>query len=106
MDEMAITGSKISILQAFYLIIFTTGILNHVMLIPLILDAARRDAWVSTLLALAFVLLWLTMVSYVMRHTRQHNIMDWLRDHLGNVAVWIVKATMAVYFFCGSVDCY
>ncbi len=63
---------KISFLHASMLIISAVGVFNHVTIIPILLQASERDAWVATLFA-GFVLLCCTpLLMFVIRRTQKH----------------------------------
>lgn len=41
--------NQISISQLFFIFLLSTGLSNHVLIIPLIIDAAGRDSWISVI---------------------------------------------------------
>jgi len=46
------------ILPAMFMMILSVGLVNHVLVVPLLLDTAKRDAWIAVLIALVIVLPW------------------------------------------------
>lgn len=55
------------------IIMLSTGLLNHVILIPILLDAAKRDAWISVLLAGSCALIWIFILHLgSIRMNKQH----------------------------------
>ncbi|MBB6446086.1 GerAB/ArcD/ProY family transporter [Bacillus benzoevorans] len=89
---------SISIVQISLLIITAVGLKNHVTVIPHLLTAAKRDAWLSILFALAVVTLWGLLLMYVHKATQPDNVFDWLGEHFGKAVKWIfVIPTSLVY---------
>ena len=64
----------ISIVQVSLLLTTAIGLKNHVTVIPHLLGAAKRDAWLSVLVALAAIILWCILLLYIHKatQTRQH----------------------------------
>lgn len=54
--------------QLFTLLILSTGLLNHVILIPNLLTASGRDSWLSVLLCCPVALFFLWLVSYIVKN--------------------------------------
>ncbi|MGX1264201.1 spore germination protein KB [Rossellomorea marisflavi] len=61
--------------QLSLLIILSTGLLSHVMLIPDILQAAGRDGWVSVLTAIPVFFLMILTVRYTIKRSPRGGIM-------------------------------
>lgn len=61
--------------QLSLLIILSTGLLSHVMLIPDILQAAGRDGWVSVLLAVPFFFLIILVIGYTIKKSPKGGMM-------------------------------
>lgn len=74
-----LSKGRITILQAFMLLIMAIGLDNHVSIIPLLLHTANKDSWVSVILVLPLCLLWTLLPYWIAKKTRQTNILSWLR---------------------------
>ncbi|KZE45396.1 endospore germination permease [Rossellomorea marisflavi] len=61
--------------QLSLLIILSTGLLSHVMLIPDILQAAGRDGWVSVLTAVPFLFLIILVIKYTIKNSPKGGMM-------------------------------
>ncbi|WP_096200808.1 endospore germination permease [Bacillus sp. FJAT-45350] len=81
------------------LIIFTlsTGLTNHVIIIPLLLNASARDAWLAILLSIIPVILWLVVLLVVIKKLGQEKLFDWLKNKYGNIVAIIVMAPFLIY---------
>lgn len=73
----------LGIFPLFSIFILGVGLMNHVMVLPPLLQVAGRDAWFSTLLAIIPYLLWIILLYCVMKITRQQQLFNWLRDAYG-----------------------
>ncbi|MFC0212466.1 endospore germination permease [Paenibacillus chartarius] len=74
---------KISLLQTYLIIMLSVGLLNHVIIIPLLLGASGRDSWLVVLLVLAASPIWVGVLSYVLKNMNGIHIKDWLKHHFG-----------------------
>ncbi len=81
---------KIGIIPAMLLFNLAIGITNHVIIVPLILQSALRDSWISALLAIPAVIVWTIVVYWVMKLTGQQSLFRWFRSHYNSVIAWIV----------------
>ncbi len=81
---------KISIIQAIFLFNLAIGITNHVIIVPLILQSAYRDSWISALLAVPAVILWTIVVYRVMNMTKQQSLYQWFKQHYSPFVAWLV----------------
>lgn len=54
--------------QLFLMLILSTGLLNHVILIPNLLKAAGRDSWLSVIIAYPISLLFLWLIYFIVKN--------------------------------------
>jgi spore germination protein (amino acid permease) len=93
-------SEKITVPGAAMTLVTSSGILNHVIIIPLLLRTAGRDAWVSVLLAgVVQVAVWVPLLAFIMRRSRQLHLGDWLRQRAGTFASRVITGLAAFYFF-------
>lgn len=92
----------IGVLPLFCTLVLGIGLMNHVMVVPPLLAAARRDAWISVLITIVPYLAWTTVLYGIMRLTRQQPLLPWLRRHFGKLASGLTRFIFAVYllFVC------
>ncbi|WP_152393413.1 GerAB/ArcD/ProY family transporter [Paenibacillus guangzhouensis] len=76
------------------IIMLSTGLLNHVIIIPIILDAAKRDAWISVLLAGACALVWIILLHLGSNRMNKQHLFEWLQ-HAYHPAVGRILAFLA-----------
>ncbi|WP_051251221.1 GerAB/ArcD/ProY family transporter [Paenibacillus harenae] len=79
------------IFPAIAIVILSVGLVNHVLSIPLLLNIAYRDAWISVLVAILIMLPWLAFPLYgVIRKLERKPIDQWLKQRLHPVIAWTV----------------
>jgi spore germination protein KB len=94
------SGSElIGISSAFSIVILAVGLMNHVMVIPPLLQEAKRDAWISVLASILPFLGWTTLLYWIMRKTRQQAIFLWLTQHYGTAVCTAYRMFFAIYLF-------
>ncbi|MCS7460682.1 endospore germination permease [Paenibacillus doosanensis] len=90
---------KIGIFPFFSVIILAVGLMNHVMVMPPLLQDAKRDAWISVLVTIVPYLLWAAMLYYIIRKTNQQPLLPWLQLHCGKLVSGLLRLIFVVYFF-------
>ncbi|SFK93319.1 GerAB/ArcD/ProY family transporter [Brevibacillus centrosporus] len=85
---------KISVLQSHMIIMLSVGLLNHVIIIPLLLGASGRDAWLVVLLVLIASPIWVGILSYILKNMNGIHVRDWLKQLFGTV----LSATLIVLY--------
>ncbi|MBT2763567.1 endospore germination permease [Paenibacillus sp. ISL-20] len=93
------TNKKISLIEVYFIMLLSLGITNHVILIPLLLQYAGRDAWMGTLLTMILHIGWVYILFFIMKRTQQQSIFAWFKDGFGPVIGWIFVSIMTLYFF-------
>ncbi|MDQ6423004.1 endospore germination permease [Paenibacillus sp. LHD-117] len=88
------------ILPAISIMILSVGLVNHVLVVPLILNGAKRDAWMAVLAAMLVILPWTAIPLYgLLSRMKGKRIDHWLRERLPPFAVWIVMAYCLLTIF-------
>ncbi|MFC3771160.1 endospore germination permease [Paenibacillus sp. GCM10012303] len=93
---------KLSPLQIYFMLILVVGLVNHVTIIPLLLQASAKDAWMGVLLSLGPLLLWVLLIAYIAKATHQRNFMGWLRDRTGVWLSSLIAALLSLYLFANA----
>ncbi|MFC5446931.1 GerAB/ArcD/ProY family transporter [Paenibacillus aestuarii] len=86
---------KISALQLYFIFLLSIGITNHVLLIPVLLQASKRDSWIGTVAALVPILLLACLLYAVIRKTAPHSIIHWLNQRYGRLVTMPVVVIVA-----------
>lgn len=75
------------------MLILSVGLVNHVVVIPLLLDSAKRDSWASVLISVPIVLLWaLFPLASLLKSMRNQSIHEWLGGRVSAFAKWMLLA--------------
>lgn len=94
------TNSKqISTIGIFFIVLLALGITNHVIMIPLLLQAAGRDAWFGVLVTIVLQIAWVYIVYIIMKRTNQQPIFPWFKERFGSVLTWIFIIVTSTYLF-------
>lgn len=71
---------QIRVAPLFCVFALAVGIKNHVIIVPLVLQAARRDSWISALAAIPPLLIWAYAVFAIMKRTGQESLFQWFKS--------------------------
>nr|WP_237179286.1 endospore germination permease [Paenibacillus sp. MMS18-CY102] len=75
------------------MLILSVGLVNHVVVIPLLLDSAKRDGWISVLISVPVVLLWaLFPLMSILKSMKNQSIHAWLDGRVSAFAKWVLLA--------------
>lgn len=87
---------QLNMLQASTIVLTSGGLWNHVILIPILLDIAGRDAWLSIAVSLVPNILWLTLLYWIIRRSGQQPLFLWLGQSAGKGYSLAVRAVVFV----------
>ncbi|GAX90342.1 GerAB/ArcD/ProY family transporter [Effusibacillus lacus] len=90
---------KISLLQTCFILVSSAGIFDHVMIIPILLQEAGRDAWVSVLSTFFPFVAWIYLLVYIIRKTGKQQLSVWLQQHAGTGIARIFSFLAALQLF-------
>ncbi|MFB4475618.1 MULTISPECIES: GerAB/ArcD/ProY family transporter [Bacillaceae] len=65
------------------IIMLSVGLMNHVIIIPLLLEASNRDAWLVVLLVFVASPVWIGCLNYIIQNMNNQHIKKWLDQHFG-----------------------
>ncbi|WP_423408807.1 endospore germination permease [Heyndrickxia sp. MSNUG] len=87
--------------QLFLLLLLSTGLLNHVILIPNLLTAAGRDSWVSVILAYPVSLFFLWLIFYIVKNCPDEGFFIMIKQRFGK-ALSVIMSIPVIFFLFGS----
>ncbi|MCY9662663.1 endospore germination permease [Paenibacillus chondroitinus] len=90
-------NGKITPFQLSMLLITYIGISNHVILIPILLDTANRDAWISVLAAIVPSLLLGLLYVYMYKQIPS-SLSTWVKEKT-NSLVWLIFTVLFTLYF-------
>jgi spore germination protein (amino acid permease) len=94
---------QITTLQLYSIVIISIAITNHVLLIPVLLHYGKRDSWLGASLATVPMLVWTCLVYFLVRRSKQGNLMDWIRMRTGKWVTHVIQFAIILICFSHSV---
>ncbi|WP_171016796.1 GerAB/ArcD/ProY family transporter [Pseudalkalibacillus caeni] len=85
--------------EVFFILVLSTGLFNHVTIIPMLLESAARDSWLSVIVSVIPYSIFLLIVYYIAHNTRQENISAWLKEKYGAFAAGIIIVPLLIILF-------
>ncbi|NIK71739.1 endospore germination permease [Paenibacillus sp. BK720] len=93
---------KISLVQAFLLLVITSAVTNQSTIIPLILKVSGRDSWISVVLAIVPGVFLLLILQFIMNSTKNESIIPWVKRHFGVFSSWMIAIPFMLYLLSDS----
>ncbi len=88
--------------QLFLLLVLSTGLLNHVILIPNLLTAAGRDSWLSVIVAYPIALVFLWLIYYIVKNSPSEGFFFMVQNRLGNMFSYFLRAPVVLFLFISA----
>ncbi|MBU8769275.1 GerAB/ArcD/ProY family transporter [Cytobacillus oceanisediminis] len=88
--------------QLYLLIILSTGLLNHVILIPNLLTAAGRDSWLSVIAAYPISLFFIWLIYYILKNSSDEGFFSMVRKRLGRTFSVFLSVPVILFLIMGS----
>ncbi|MHC0039535.1 GerAB/ArcD/ProY family transporter [Pseudoneobacillus sp. C159] len=88
--------------EVVFIFILSTGLLNHVIIIPALLEAAGRDAWLSVVCVIFPYMLYLFLLFYISKNLKHKNLFTWLKDECGNFTVLLFYVPLILILFSNT----
>ncbi|TCS96649.1 GerAB/ArcD/ProY family transporter [Hazenella coriacea] len=93
------SSDKISSIQAIFILVTAVGVLDHVIIMPTLLESSGRDAWITVLFSAILFLLWLPIIYVIMKRTHQEHLYQWLKNRWGKVIATIIISFIVLELF-------
>ncbi|WP_326102079.1 endospore germination permease [Paenibacillus apiarius] len=93
---------SITYLQTCFILVMSTGLLNHVTVIPLLLRQTHKDGWISVLLALVLSLCWIPLLIWIIRKKGSDALFPWLYKLGGAATAWIITLLFVAYLLLAA----
>ncbi|OPA73316.1 spore gernimation protein [Paenibacillus selenitireducens] len=92
----------ITYLQVCFILSMSTGLLNHVTIIPLLLRETHKDGWISVLLALFLSICWIPLLLWIMGKKGTELLFPWLCRQGGKFTAWIITILLIAYLILAA----
>lgn len=84
--------------QVSIVLLLSSGLSNHVLLLPSMLQAGKRDSWIAAILGYSYMLAWILILYFILKRMNKPFAV-WLKEQTNPVGRWILTVPLAVYFF-------
>ncbi|MFU1794971.1 endospore germination permease [Paenibacillus azoreducens] len=92
-------SASVNMFQICMVLMLMNGLTSHVMINPLLLDAAGRDSWLSVIFTTIPFIPWMLMLAFFIRKTGQGKFQEELAARTSPVISWILVAPLLVYLY-------
>jgi spore germination protein (amino acid permease) len=80
------------------------GMKNHVLVLPPLIQTAKKDSWISVLLALFLTLAWICIILSIHKKTNKENLLKWLFKHVNKWVASILTGALLITLIIMSVE--
>jgi len=88
--------------QLFLMLVLSTGLLNHVILIPNLLKAAGRDSWLSVIIAYPISLVFLWLIYFIVKNSPNEGFFYTVSRRLGKSVSILLSIPVVLFLFLSS----
>lgn len=89
--------NKLRFISILFMILLSVGIFAHVEIIPILLNVVKRSAWISILLTIIILPLWIYVIYKIVSILNERSIIHLLRDYGGKTSYYILLFPLAIY---------
>ncbi|UQZ83245.1 Spore germination protein A2 [Paenibacillus konkukensis] len=90
---------SLNLQQLFTLFMLSSGLMDHVIVMPFLLGISGRSGWITVVLVGVLLTCWLPLLTYVIKKTKMQPLFLWMRQRYGPVISALFQIPMAVYLF-------
>lgn len=94
---VSMNKQTITLFQVSMILIGSIGIINHVIMIPMLLDTSGRDSWISIILVSILYLLWISIIFIIYKKIKNEHLFLWLKNNFGKFSVYPIIFIVALY---------
>ncbi|WP_064093576.1 endospore germination permease [Rossellomorea aquimaris] len=88
--------------QLILVLILSTGLLNHVMLIPSILNASGRDGWISILISYPVLFIMTLLIFYIIKNSPQKGFFHLLNQKWNRWIAFLFSIPMCLFLLSSA----
>lgn len=89
--------------QMLFVLMLSIGLMNHVIIIPVLLEIAGRNAWISTVIGLILLVMFLPLVYFPIKQSQQTHIFQWLKENTGAPIAYFIASVTCIYLLIVSI---
>lgn len=92
-----------TLVQISFILLLSVGLLNHVIIIPVLLDVSRRDAWLSVVLSAALFIPVFAVIGFIIQRVgTDRSLLNWLGQRYGRWLSVLVGAIVSINLFLSA----
>ena len=92
-------NDKIAPKQAIIIFMLSSGLVNHVMVIPVLLEVSGRDAWVSVVFTSFLYAGWIAFLYWIVKNMNGTPFFEWISERFGSFLAWLLSLMVAIFLF-------
>ncbi|MGG0174830.1 GerAB/ArcD/ProY family transporter [Gottfriedia acidiceleris] len=96
-------NQTINLLQMSFILIGSTGLVNHVIIIPMVLDVSGRDSWITILISSVSLLFFIPILYFIQKRMDGVQLFLWLKGNFGRFITYPLMAMIILYLFSSGV---
>lgn len=96
---MSTPARKVGFSSIFMIFMLFNGLLSHVIINPILLDASGRDAWISVLLTAVIFIPWCAMLAFIINRSGRQKFQVWLASKTSPFLAWIMLTPLIIQLY-------
>lgn len=81
------------------ILMLSNGLMTHVIINPMLLDASGRDSWISVILSFVVFIPWFVLIAVFMRKSGQQKLLPWLISRTNPIIAWILIIPICIQLY-------
>lgn len=100
---MNASTTKITVIQLLMIFALTNGLIDHVIINPMLLDASGRDAWITVLVTGIPFIAWCLLLAWMIGKSGQQKWQTWISGKTHPVVSWLLMLPVcAILYLIGA----
>ncbi len=89
----------ITLFHMSFLFILIISVHFYLIAVPIILEDAKRDAWLSVIMSSFIACIWMVIIYFIIAMLNGQSIFQFLDNHYGKPITNILRTSLLIYFF-------
>ncbi|HLO12445.1 MAG TPA: GerAB/ArcD/ProY family transporter [Pseudoneobacillus sp.] len=94
--------NRLRFISIVYVILLSVGLFAHVEIIPFLLSTAKRGSWITILLTIVILPLWIYLLYKIVAIINKRSIIQLLKDHVSSFRYYILLLPLAAYMLISA----
>ncbi|MGG0717464.1 GerAB/ArcD/ProY family transporter [Robertmurraya massiliosenegalensis] len=93
---------KLRYISVVYMILLSVGLFAHVEIIPFLLRIAKRDSWITILLTVIILPVWINLLYKIVAIVKTRSIIQLMRDHGSTFSYYMLFLPLCFYMLMSA----